>query len=401
MTIMLSDIYKRDSVPVTELFGVEYPAYFFHPVVEYQALVNNAAVLDLTHWRVFRLSGKDRASFLNAMVTSDVGTLETGSGSHALITTIKGKIIAELFVFAREDNLLVFVPQGNADETYDILQKHIIMDDVVVDDISPQYGVIAIEGPKSEDILWRIFPTGPFPKDPFQSIEREFKDVKITLTKTSVTGEDGYHMMIPAQHIEQLRDYVVQSARGSDGLPVGGIVWNMRRIEKGMPWFGTDFTDEHLPDEVRLGGAISYTKGCFRGQETLARLHHRGHVNRMLVGVTPGDDNIPEVMRKLATEFDAVANNYDEADLREKAEPIAKALDLRGLFEPKTALYPGNDATEKAVGWVASVAFSPQLKKPLLMSHVRREVVEADQGVRINNAETLSFVDLPIGERTS
>jgi folate-binding protein YgfZ len=394
---MLTDAYKRDDVPLDDLFGVEYPVYFIHPVVEYDALVNAAGVIDLTHWRTFRFLGKDRVSFLNAMVTNDVVSLGENQGCHSLITTTKGKIIAELFLFVRKDDILAFVPQGNANEAYDVFQKHIIMEDVSLEDASSHCGVIALEGPKSEDILWRLFSTGPFPKELLHAAERTFKDAKVYLMKNSVTGEDGYHMMIPADQIERLRDYLVQAARGSDGLPIGGTAWNMRRIEKGLPWFDADVTEDNFPDEARLGSAISYTKGCFLGQETLARIHYRGHVNRVLVGLTVPDDEVPDSIGKLVAEFDGKVNNYDEKGWREKAAPVALALDLRTVFEPKTELFPieGDRPSQKSGGWLTSVAFSPQSKKPLFLGYVRRDIAEQKQDVLVGD-QRLTFVDLPV-----
>jgi folate-binding protein YgfZ len=395
---MLAETYRRNNVPLVNLFGVEYPAYFVNPVAEYRAIVGHVGVIDLTHWRTFRLSGRDRLSFLNAMVTNDVAALEADRGSHALITTIKGKIIAELFVFARRDDTLVLVPQGNADEAYDVLQKHIITEDVAVEDLSSQYGVIALEGPGAEDVLWRIFAAGPFPEEPLHAVEREFEDAGIFVMRNSVAGGDGCHMLIPAKHIPRLHDYLVQAARGSDGLPVGAVAWNMRRVEKGLPWFGIDFTENNLPDEARLGSAISYTKGCYRGGETLSRLHHRGQVNRVLVGLTVGDDDVPEAVKKLAAEFSEVARNYDEQGLGQQAQPIAEALDLRGSFGSTTEFYPPDSPADsgKSVGWLTSVAFSPELKKPLILGYIRRESASAKGDVSLGTSTRLTPVDLPL-----
>jgi folate-binding protein YgfZ len=380
------------------LFGVDYPAWFVNPVAEYQAIVGHVGVIDLTHWRTFRLSGRDRLTFLNAMVTNDVAALEQDQGSHALITTIKGKIIAELYVFVRKEDTLVFVPQGNAGEAYDTLQKHIIAEDVTVEDLSSQYGVIALEGPDAEDVLWRIFPTGPFPKEPLHAVEREFEDAAIFLMKNSATGEDGYHMMVPAGHVSRLRDFLVQAARGSDGLPVGALAWNMRRVEKGLPWFGIDFTENNLPDEVRLGSAISYTKGCFRGGETLSRVHNRGQVRRVLVGLTVGDDDVPEAVKKVAAEFDVETNNYDEQGPRQKAQLIAEALDLRVSLGSKTELYPSQspDESDKSIGRVTSATYSPELKKPLILGYIRRETAEEKNDVFFDARTRLTPVDLPL-----
>ena len=234
---MLTESYKRSGVKLTELFGVEYPQYFVHPVAEYQALTGRAGIIDLTHWRMFRLSGKDRVSFLHSMLTNDIAAVQPNHGTHSLITTIKGKIIADLFVFVLENEARLFVHQGDGAETLDVLQKHIIMEDVRIEDESSRYGVLALEGPKAEEVLWRMFPTGPFPKETLQCVDREFEDSNVFVMRNSVSGEIGFHLMVPAERIERFRNYLVQAARGSDGFPVGGIAWDIRRIEKTLDKF--------------------------------------------------------------------------------------------------------------------------------------------------------------------
>jgi folate-binding protein YgfZ len=395
---MLSEAYRREGVPLIDRFGVDYPAYFADPVAEYRAVVEGAGIIDLTHWRAFRLTGRDRVSFLQAMVTNNITALATNQGCHSLITTIKGKIIAELFVFAREEDTLVFVSQGNAGEAYEVLRKHVITEDVTVEDVSSQYGVLAVEGPKVEDILWRIFATGPFPKAPLHAMAREFEKVDIYLTKNSVTGEDGCHMMIPARFVRRLRDFLVQAARGSDGLPVGALAWNMRRVENGLPWFGVDFTEDTLPDEVGLQSAISYTKGCFHGGETLSRIHHRGQVNRLLVGFTVGDDDVPAALSSLAERFEEEARDVGEAELTPESASVADALDLRESYGSNAELFASRNpsASDRPVGWVTSVAFSPRLKKPLVLGHVRRETASAKSDVYLSAGTRLTPVDLPL-----
>ncbi|MDH3216642.1 MAG: hypothetical protein OEN01_10155 [Candidatus Krumholzibacteria bacterium] len=402
--MMLTDAYRRNNVQLTSSFGVEYPTHFVHPVAEYLALVNDAGVIDLTHWGILRLSGRDRLSFLNAMITNDVSSLPENDGRHSLITTVKGKIISELFVFARQADVVLFVSQGNVADTHDVLQKHIISEDVIVEDLSPQFGVIAIEGPKSYDILWRVFSKGPFPKESLQAVTREFADVELFLMTNSVTGEPGYHVMIPADRVERMRNFLVQSGRGSDGLPVGSIAWNMRRVENGLPWYGVDYTQDNLPPESRLDDAISYSKGCFRGQEPLARLHHRGHVNRLLVGLTLDEDHVSGPWIKLAEQFEMGLNNYDEDVLKQKASPVAQALDLASLFAANTTLYhdePGtdagrNDRSQKPLGRITSAVYSPRLKKPLFLGYVRPELADKTVGVVADAGQRLSLIDLPI-----
>ena len=140
---------------------------------------------------------------------------------------------------------------------------------------------------------------------------------------------------------------------------------------------------------------MSYTKGCFLGQETLARLHYRGHVNRLLVGMTPEADTSAD-MQKLIAEFSRHPNNYDEIGLRGEAEAASRALDLRSMFPPGCELFRSDDPSGKPAGHLTSAAWSPQLAKPLILGTVRREVWESREGLRAENLPHLSLIDLPI-----
>jgi folate-binding protein YgfZ len=400
---MLVDTYKKEGIPLGTIFGVAYPEYFVHPVAEYLALTRFAGVIDLCHWKILRVGGNDRVSFLNAMITCDVAALQPGRGAHAVITTLKGKFIGEMFVFAREADFLIFVAQGNGDETREVLEKHIITEDVTITDLTSSHGVVAVEGPKAFDVVWRMLPGGPVPKDRFRAAEREFEDWKVYLMNNTVAGDTGYHLMIPADRVLRARNLLVQAALGSDGLPVGKLAWNMRRVENGLPWHGADVTSDNFPNEARLEQTINYDKGCFLGQEPLARLKHRGHVNRLLVALTLEGDPPFEDVRQMSFEDGDDLNIYDEAGLRRKAEPVASALDLSGLFPPRTPLHPPDAgdaaAQEKPIGWITSAVYSPVLGKPLFLGYVRVEFAEGGRCVLAaapSGKRPLIVVDLPV-----
>jgi folate-binding protein YgfZ len=386
---MLNELYKQERVPLEETFGKEYPSYFLHPAAEYRALVRSCGVIDLTHWSILRVQGKDRASFLNAMLTNDVASLDTHHGCHSMMTTVKGKIISELFVFARAREHTLVVSQGDFEETVNVLKKHIIHEDVTVDDVSHEYGILGVEGPKAKEIIHRLLGTGRLPKSPFDWVEREFESFSIVVVRNTVSGEPGYHVMVPAREVLRIRNYLVQAARGSDGLPVGRTAWNIRRVENGLPWFGIDFSGDNFPQESRLGYAVSYTKGCFRGQETLARLERRGHVNRVLVGLVPEENALSEdVWERLGRmlEFSALAGGDA---LSQHAAHDAKILNLRDVFPAGSAVCPPNESKtrddsheEKPAGWITSAVYSFALQKPLFMAYVRGEWLETTRSFR-------------------
>jgi folate-binding protein YgfZ len=172
----------------------------------------------------------------------------------------------------------------------------------------------------------------------------------------------------------------------------------MRRVENGLPWFGVDYTEDSLPDEVRLESAISYTKGCFRGGETLSRLHHRGQVRRLLVGLTVGDDDVPAALNTLVAEFEGEAHDFNDPGLARQAASVAEVLDLRESFGLNAELFASDSPAEsgKPIGWVTSVAFSPKLERPLILGYMRHETASARSDVYLGAGTRLTPVDLPL-----
>ncbi len=403
---MLTEFYRKENIPLRDAFGGKYPEYFLHPAAEYHALVRSCGVIDLTHWRALRIRGKDRARFLNAMLTNEVGSLEPNRGAHSMMTTVKGKILVECFIFARAGEHVAILSQGDFAAALGDLQKHIIADDVSIEDVSASYGILAVEGPQVKEIRKRLFEPGPFPTSPLDAVERDFERFKIFVMQNSVTGEAGFHLMAPAEEILRLRTYLVQAARASDGLPVGYAAWNIRRVENGLPWHGIDFSGDHFPQEARLAHTVSYSKGCFRGQETLARLEHRGHVNRLLLGLAPVEDRAPAEWRTRLKELSNLDERVESSVLSDRAADDSKFLDLSRTVPASTPLRvseeaggaKGSSGTSDA-GWITSSIYSFALKKPLFLGYVRRELSEANATFSVDGAFGglyLKEIELPV-----
>jgi folate-binding protein YgfZ len=205
-------------------------------------------------------------------------------------------------------------------------------------------------------------------------VETDYLGTPVTILRASVSGEDGYQMIVPSDGIRRVRDHLVQSGRADDAVPAGLAAWNMRRVEAGLPWWGADVAAEaNFPKECRLDDVVSYEKGCFLGQETLARMHHRGHPNWLLVGLTPGGE-LPgaETPAFIAAGADAESIRWAG---REDVADALRALDMSAAVPAGAELFASDDPI-KAVGRITSTSFSPKLNKPLLMGYVRPAVAE-------------------------
>jgi aminomethyltransferase len=335
------------------------PETFTDLATEYEALTHAAGIIDRAVPGVLRLSGKDRVRFLNAMVTNDVARLGTGHACAALITTTKGKIIAELLILMRTDEIVVLVLQGPVARVMETLDSHVIADDVELENAGEQFAVIAVEGPKCRELIWRIFPREALPMEALAFTENEYQGLHATVIRHSVVGDKGMLMLVPRAHHERIKAYLVQAAVGLDGAEVGRAAWNARRIEKGRPWFGTDVTEENFPAECGLESHVSYEKGCFLGQETIARMHYRGHPNWKLVGLA-GDGDVPA---------------------------IGASLESAG------------ESSASPAGRITSAVYSPALKQALCLAYVRAAMAAPGGAFVVREGgrtASLTIVDLPL-----
>ena len=370
---MFFDSYKSSGIKLSDRWlGVPYPESFGDPAAEYRALTERSGLIDLCHWGVLRLTGKDSVRLLNSLTTNDAAALDSGQVCSSALTTIKGKLVAELYVLRREGQLLVLVSQGDTKTVAAAINKHIIADDVEVTDLSEDTAIFTVEGPGARGIVWRLFPKLAFPAEPHQFVDTDYLGTPVTVCRLAVAGGDGYCLIVPAESASQIRQYMIQSGYADDMSLVGRVAWNTRRVETGLPWWGADVaTGENFPAECRLDHVVSYTKGCFLGQETLARMYHRGHPNWLLVGLAPNGDI-------------AGLNDTPSSDLQAE-------LHDKPLFRV--------DGTEKQSGRITSAVQSPAIGKPLLMGYVRADLSEPGTKalLRIGDSDTpLTVVSLPL-----
>ncbi len=391
------------------------PDVVTHPRLEYEALTHTIGLIDLPNVGVLRLRGGDRVRFLNAMVTNDVAKLHSGSACEALLTTTKGRVVAELLILARTDELLVLVMQGATQRVFEAFDSHIIADDVQLSDMTAEMTVMSLEGPKSREVVWRIFPRAPLPLEKLAFTENEYQGLHAMVVRRSVTGEKGMLVIVSRGQAERMRDYLVQGGIGMDMRVVGRIAWNMRRIEAGLPWYGVDVSEDNFPKEARLDNHVSYDKGCFMGQEPIARMHYRGHPNWVLVGLAAGEDTpatlaYPEHLERVddlharakdadAVRADAAALTLDHAAGVElftlDADDVAAIADQISEGGP---VNPGA-SPRKAAGRITSGAMSPRLKRALFLGYVRATMAQPGTRFRARVAGvdmTLAVVELPL-----
>ncbi len=279
------------------------------------------------------ITGRDREKFLQGLLTQDMKAIAPGRGALACALTVKGKAIADMRVYALPDAFLLDVAPGRAGALAEHLRKYVIAAQVGIEDRSPALATIAVEGPRARDVLSLPDVPSPLGIAPF--------DGGRFLARASISGEDGWRLLLPRE--EALAAAAALREAGARPISPDAVEW--LRIEAGVPLYGRDLDEHTLPPEAGLeAAAISYTKGCYLGQETIARLHFLGHINRRLMGlVFEGDDPSPPAGTLLYTpdrrEIGRVTSPGYSPTL---GRPVALGYVRREANAPGTRLFTGN-----------------------------------------------------------
>lgn len=254
-----------------------------HESEGYRALTRGVVAFDRSDRLRMRISGEKAAELVNGMVTSDVSTLAPGEGQYSAALTAKGKIVADPRILRFDDGLLIDTNASAARGWREMVGKYVNPRVAPYADVSVETGGIALAGENSPVILSGIFGMDPATLgslDPFSHLSVELDGVKLTIVKVPETSTECYELIFPKAVASTLR-----AALDSSGVIEGtSELWAILRIEAGRPEWGMDMDESTLPQEALLDalGAISFTKGCYIGQEVVARIHFRGHVNRLL-----------------------------------------------------------------------------------------------------------------------
>jgi folate-binding protein YgfZ len=300
----------------------------------YQRLTDHGGWFDRSGRSRLEITGPDRAKFLHNLVTCDVKRMAEGSGSEAFVTSPQGKTLAYVTILATDRAILLRTEPESLEGILPHLRKYGVFDDVALDDVSAATFEYHLAGSRvAEALAGRRF--APLPEKPLNHLAVTMAGVEVRLIRESPTGRPGLTLVGPIEAAEAVR-----SLLANDGLlEIDGSVFEVLRIEAGTPTSGRDVTPNHLPQEVgRDAQAINFVKGCYLGQETVARLDALGHVNKIL-----------------------------------------KGLKIEGSLVPP----PGASLTSegKSVGTVASSAWSPGWGAPVGLAYVR--VAQAEPGTRL------------------
>ncbi len=235
------------------------------------ALREGAAVVDRPERSVLRLTGKDPVGMLNAVLTNDVPR-EGDRGVYAMLLNPKGRVQTDLRVVKAGEDVLVDTEPEGAQAAREILGRYAPFSRVKLEDLSASWSVLGLYGPDAMGLL------GGLEAAEHASVEVEVGGVSL-LAGGVALPVGGYDLIGPSDAVAAAREYLAEQG----AVPADRSAYETARIEAGVPRFGADITPDNFPGETAaLDRAVSFEKGCYPGQETVARMRYRGHPNKTL-----------------------------------------------------------------------------------------------------------------------
>ena len=328
---------------------------FGDPLKEYHSVNEDVGALDLSYLGKLRVSGRDRVRYLHNMLSNDIKGLAEGQGCYAALLTHQGRMESDLNALAFAEELWLESSFAGKDRLFQTLAKYVVADVVTIEDWTEKLAILSLQGPRAGEKMEEIASLSLASLSALDHRTIIRSSGNWVVVHRDRTGCGGYDLWLPAGEVADVWHRWVGPGRIP---PVGLQALNWLRTEAGIPWYGVDMDDKNLPMEMGLDHAISMTKGCYRGQEIVARVTHRGHLDRKLGAIAVRHEELPSA----------------GAEVR---------------------------AGGNKVGVVTSAIPSPRLGQPLALAVVKTEHLKAGTAVEVAYGERLfpgQVVSLPLND---
>lgn len=314
------------------------PLSYTNPDEEYWAIRYHSGMVDLSHLGLLQVTGKDKLSFLNGLLTNEVLKINAGTGIRSALLNTKARVLADLYLYGREDDLLIDTGDVRAAGVKDVLDRFIITEDVQVKDVTSEFVHLTLQGQRASENAREMF--GVIFSD-MKPLQQKVLGPSMIIARDR-TGQSGYDLIIPNDEAEAVwQGFLLKGV-----TPVGLDALEILRLEGGYPRYGIDVDENIIILEAGYKDAISFNKGCYLGQEVVARATHIGRVNKNLVQFQTDSDFVPVAKAKIHSDG-------------------------------------------KEAGYVTSAAFSPAMKGVVGLGYAQRDfakvgtklVIESDKGL--------------------
>ena len=350
----LAEIHHLASARMGVWFNCVLPNDFGDWLAEYQYARQSVALLDKNYRAYLEFTGPDRVRYLNAILTNNIKDLGANHGVVSLFLNPQGHIQAEIETFALPERIFAISLAMIRERLIAGLDKYIIMDDVTLADRTDDFVTLGLEGPQAAAVTKALAGIDLSALEELELRDAKVGSIPARVTKRTPQAVPSTEFLVGVSDAGPLWSVLREAARQHGGGPAGYTALNALRLEQGIPWFGYDFGERQIPHEARLQDShISYTKGCYTGQEIVERVRSRGQVNRT------------RILLKIDSQ-----------------EPPAAGAPL--LFE------------DKEVGYITRGGFSPAWNAALAMGYVRREKAEPGSELSLKDGGKATVIVAPV-----
>jgi len=327
----LYDTQSLQGAEFEEFSGWRMPKSYGSLLDEYNAVRNNVGIVDLSHHGKIKLGGKEHIKFLQGILSNDVEKLEEGNGQYSTFLTPKGRTITDMRLYRKGDSVLLDLEPGVSEKVRELFLKYKISYKVDIEDVTDSLSLISVHGPNAKKLVEKTLGKQIPDLKEYDFITSETNGQELLIANMNRTGELGFDIFVSSDGTNKtLWENLIAQGEEFDAKPVGLDAFETLRIEAGIPRFGVDMNENTIPIEAGIWNALSFEKGCYVGQEVIARIKWRGHVNWHLTGLKIDGDDIPKMDSKI----------------------------IRG---------------EREIGYITSSAFSPKLNQIIALGYIRRE----------------------------
>jgi folate-binding protein YgfZ len=260
---------------------------------EYDAIRHGVAVIDFSDAGKLELSGKNAVQFLNGLVSNEVKSLQGGDGALAAFPTLQGKLFALSRIYNLGERFLLELDAMNREKIFKNLSRFVPAGEFFVNDVSDRYALFSLQGPQSAELIASL--TGQFIdiEGEYGIRRRNIDDKQVFIASHNRCGVTGFDIFIPSEFAQEALETILSRGGGFGARRTGFGAFEIARIEAGVPREGVDAGENYIILESGLDSAVSYTKGCYLGQEVIARIHWRGQPAKQLRGLLIEADQPP------------------------------------------------------------------------------------------------------------
>ncbi|MCG3118495.1 MAG: Aminomethyltransferase [bacterium] len=275
----LSEFHHSQAKAFIDIGGYQIPTYYQNAVAEFHA-AQKAAIMDRSFIGKLRVSGKDRETLLHRLTTNEMRHLPVGAGVVNIFTNAKGRVVDVVEMFTEAESIFLLTSPGRVSMVKQWIEKYTFIEEVRCEDLTAQFGVISLLGEESAALLQKVFAwdVGNLPAQHTRTFVVEGR--RVLVQRSGLITPVQFNLMVAADDLKKFWQLLITQA-----TPAGHAAYEMLRIHRGLPRMEKEITDEYNPHEVGLLPFINFDKGCYIGQEVIARLDSYQKVQRQLAGV--------------------------------------------------------------------------------------------------------------------